>query len=310
MWYPPIEPYQSGVLDVDGGHRLYWEISGNPRGIPVLFLHGGPGGGCTANSRRWFDPRRYQIIAFDQRGCGRSVPHASIEHNTTAHLLADIEALREALGVRRWVIMGRSWGAALVLAYAEEHPDRVTAMVLSAVFTARQSELAWLYGGGAAARFPGAWRQFVATIGSGHQADAIEAYHARLTCGDSAVEGAAARAWCEWEHALSTCMPVAFRDGEHAIRARARIECHYARHHAFLAEGQLLANADRLRDIAGVIVQGADDMVTPPVTAEELHQAWAGSAFHLIPDAGHTSTEPGMMRALLDTTDAMASNGG
>jgi proline iminopeptidase len=308
MWYPPIEPYECGLLDVDGGHRLYWETSGNPAGKPVLFLHGGPGGGCTPDSRRWFDPRRYRIIAFDQRGCGRSTPHASIEHNTTAHLVSDIEALREVLGVERWMIMGRSWGATLALAYAQQRPDRVMAMVLSGIFTARQSELDWLYRGGAATRVPHAWLRFVAPLGVEPEQDPIAAYHARLNSGDSTAELQAARSWCEWEHALTTRLPVPLSDDEPAIRARARIQAHFFLHRAFLDDGRLLADARRLRRITGVIVQGADDMVTPPSTAMELHQAWPGSVLQMVPEAGHRSTEPGIMRALIDAADAIASN--
>lgn len=306
MWYPPIDPHQCGLLDVGGGHRLYWETCGNPRGLPVLFLHGGPGGSCTPNSRRWFDPRRYRIIAFDQRGCGRSLPHGHIDNNTTAHLLGDIESVRLALGVERWMIMGRSWGSALAVAYAEQHPDRAIAMVLSGVFTARHSELNWLYGGGAAQWCPDAWSRFIAPLGSDYQHNLVAAYHARLTTGDSALQIQAARAWCEWEHALTTRRPIPLPDNEAAIVRRARLQAHFFLHRAFLAEGRLLADAHRLRGVEGVIVQGAEDRVTPPITALELHRAWPGSELRVIPGAGHSSTEPDVMRALIDATDALA----
>lgn len=302
MWYPVIAPFESGWLAVADGHRLYWEMCGNPRGAPALFLHGGPGAGCTANSRRWFDPGRYCIILFDQRGSGRSTPLAGLEHNTTPHLIADVEALRGALGVERWLLFGRSWGAALALAYAEAHPLRVAAMVLSAVFTARTSELDWLYRGGASRLFPEAWARFVTAIADGDRSDPIAAYYFRLTCGDRDAERAAARDWCRWEDALSG-VPLNGLAADETRRARARIEAHYFRHDAFLIDGQLLAEAHRLRGIPGAIVQGADDTVTPSETAEALHRAWPGSSLTLVPGGGHESSHPGTMRALIEATD-------
>ena len=285
------------------GHQLHWEMCGNARGNPAVFLHGGPGGGCTANSRRWFDPDRYCIILFDQRGCGRSTPHASLEHNTTGHLIADLEALRAALDVDQWLLFGRSWGAALALAYAEAHPARVTAMVLSAVFTARDTEIDWLYRGGAAHRFPEAWSRFVAPVAESDWGDPLPAYYARLTCGDANVESAAVRDWSDWEDAVSA-RPLATGVLDDAgRRARARIEAHYFVHHTFLEEGQLLDRAGALAGIPGAIVQGADDAVTPPGTALALHQSWPGSSLRLVPRAGHESTEPDMMRALVAATD-------
>ena len=307
MWYPAITPFRTGSLAVGDGHELYWEMCGNPTGSPALFLHGGPGSGCPPNSRRWFAPDRYCIILFDQRGCGRSTPHASLEHNTTAHVIADIEALRVALEVEQWLLFGRSWGAALALAYAEAFPERTTAMVLSGVFTARRSELDWLYRGGAAHLFPEAWSRFVGFIAEPDRGDLVAAYHARLTCGDAPFEDGAARAWCGWEDAISTLLPGVTPADDGSWRARARIQTHYFLHHAFLDEGQLLAQAERLAGIPGIIVQGRYDAITPPATAWALHQAWPASSLQIVPDAGHDSGEPGTMRALIEATDAFAS---
>ena len=303
--YPPLEPYASGFLEVDNGHAIYWETCGNPHGVPVLFLHGGPGGGCSTNSRRFFDPSRYRIILFDQRGCGRSTPAGSLEANTTAHLIGDIETLRNLLAVERWLLFGGSWGATLALAYAQQYPQNVSAVVLRAVFTARQSELDWLYRQGASHIFPEAWARFVDFIPKAERKDLVAAYHARLTSGNAAVELAAARAWCVWEDALATFLPSPLFSDENALRSLARIEAHYFVHHAFIDEGQLIANASRLRGIPGVIVQGRYDAVTPPVTAWDLHQAWPGSALQIVPDAGHASSEPGVMRELIAATDAL-----
>ena len=306
--YPPIEPYASGFLAVDSGHALYWETCGNPNGIPTLFLHGGPGGGCSATSRRFFDPSRYRIILFDQRGCGRSTPTGSLESNTTAHLIDDIETLRQFLHIENWLLFGGSWGATLALRYAQQYPQRVSAMVLRAVFTARQSELDWLYGAngrGAANIFPEAWARFVEFIPKPERADLIAAFHARLTGGDAEIETAAARAWCVWEDALATFLPSPLFSDEVALRSLARIEAHYFVHRAFLCEGQLLADANLLRDIPGVIVQGRYDMISPMSTAWELHRAWPGSSLRIVPNAGHASSEPGIARQLIAATDSL-----
>ena len=307
--YPPIEPTASGFLAVDAGHALYWEVCGNPRGIPALFLHGGPGGGCTNTSRRFFDPSRYRIVLFDQRGCGRSTPAGSLESNTTAHLIDDIECLRKLLSVERWLLFGGSWGATLALVYAQQYPQCVSAMVLRAVFTARQSELDWLYGShgrGAASIFPEAWARFVAFIPQAERFDLIAAYYARLTSGDATIEIAAAHAWCVWEDAISTFLPSPLVSDETALRSLARIEAHYFVHRVFLDEGQLVANANRLLGIPCVIVQGRYDAVTPPITAWELHRAWQGSQLHVVPDAGHASSEPGLLRELITATDSLS----
>ncbi len=310
--YPPIEPHDRGYLDADSGHRIYWEACGNPQGAPALFLHGGPGGGCSANDRRLFDPARYRIVLFDQRGCGRSLPHAGsnagLRANTMPLLVSDIESIREALGIDRWLLLGGSWGAALALAYAEAYPDRVAALVLRGVFTARRSELNWLYREGASQLYPEEWERFVAPIPAPGRGDLVAAYHARLNCGDATLETQAARAWCAWEDALLTLRPEAnprAPDDASAL-ARARIETHYFVNAAFLEEGQILANAHRLSGIPGTIVQGRCDAITPPVTAWELHKAWRSSTLQIVPDAAHASSEPGILRALVAATDAFA----
>ncbi len=319
--YPPIEPYDSGFVDVEGGHSIYWETCGNPRGKPALFLHGGPGSGCSTNSRRLFDPDRYRIVLFDQRGCGRSRPHAGIAANTTAHLLSDIETLRQSFGIERWLVLGGSWGSTLALAYAQAHPERVSALILRGVFTARRSELRWLYREGASCLYPEAWARFLAPIPECERGDLIAAYYARLTArengGDPVAEIAAARAWCAWEDGIISLQPPlqsqqadAASGQNHAddpaLLARARIETHYFVNDAFLGEGQILANAHRLESIPAVIVQGRCDAITPPVTAWELHQAWKSSTLQIVPDAGHASSEPGTLRGLIAATDNFA----
>jgi proline iminopeptidase len=306
--YPPIRPYDSGFIEVDGGHRIYWEMCGNPRGKPALFLHGGPGGGCSAGNRQLFDPERYRIILFDQRGCGRSTPHARLAANTTAHLIADIETLRHGFGIERWLLLGGSWGAALALAYAQTYPERVCAMVLRGVFTGRRSELRWLYQEGASMVFPDAWQRFVAPIPDDERNDLVAAYHARLTGADTAVAIAAARAWCEWEDRIMTLQPQpdAYPPDHQKLLALAKIEAHYLINRLFIEEGQLIANAHRLSAIPGVIVQGRYDMVTPAGTAWELHDAWPQSDLQIVPDAGHASSEPGNLQRLIMATDAFA----
>jgi len=315
--YPPIEPYESGYIEVDGGHSLYWEACGNPGGKPALFLHSGPGGGCSASNRRLFDPDRYRIILYDQRGCGRSRPHASadagLRANTTAHLVSDIEALRLPLGIDRWLLLGGSWGATLALAYAQACPGRVSAMILRGVFTARRSELRWLYGGGASSLFPQAWEKFNAPIPEVERGDLVAAYHVRLADahGESAAAIARARAWCAWEDEIMTRLPdnragMTSRQDDRSLLALARIETHYLVNGAFLQEGQLIANAHRMSHIPGMIVQGRCDAVTPPVTAWDLHRAWPGSELEIVPDAGHASSEPGTLRRLIAATQAYA----
>jgi proline iminopeptidase len=307
--YPEIEPYDQGLLDVGDGHRVYWEVCGNPYGKPVVFLHGGPGGGSAPAHRRLFDPAAYRIVLIDQRGCGRSLPHAGdpgadMATNTTWHLVADLEVVREHLGIDRWQVFGGSWGSTLALAYAQTHPDRVTELVLRGIFTLRQRELDWYYGGGAGFLFPERWSQVVALAPDG---DVIGVYARLLHDPDPAVAEAAAVAWSVWEASTVTLVErpelvSAFARPRYAL-AFARIENHFFAHRGWLDEGQLLRDAGKLAGIPGVIVQGRYDVATPAVTAWELHRAWPGSELVLVPDAGHAYDEPGILKALVAATD-------
>ncbi|MBA9006406.1 proline iminopeptidase [Actinomadura cellulosilytica] len=313
--YPPIEPYDGGLLDVGDGNQIYWEVCGNPDGRPAVMLHGGPGGGCTADHRRQFDPERYRIVLFDQRNCGRSRPHAadpavSLEHNTTWHLVADMERLREHLGIDRWLVFGGSWGSALSLAYAQRHPDRVTALVLRGIFMLRPFELYWFYQEGASLIFPDAWERYVAPIPEEEREDLIAAFGERLESPDREVRVAAARAWSQWEATALTLRPRPdliehFGDPDYAV-AFARIENHYFRNEGFFEEDQLLRDVDRIRHIPAVIVQGRYDVCTPPATAWDLHRAWPEAEFHLVDDAGHSYDEPGILHHLIEATDRFA----
>ncbi|KAA6183032.1 prolyl aminopeptidase [Thiohalocapsa marina] len=308
--YPALEPYAVHRLPVGGGHELYVEESGNPQGIPALFLHGGPGAGCSAAHRRFFDPSRYRIVLFDQRGSGRSVPHASLQQNTTWDLVADIERLRESLGVSRWLVFGGSWGSTLGLAYAQAHPQRVAALVLRGIFLCRPEEIRWFYQSGAHWVFPDHWRAFLAPIPQAERGDLLHAYHRRLTGDDAALRQAAAEAWSIWEGRCSTLLPSAevreaFGDA-HTALSLARIEAHFFVHDAFLEPEQLLRDAGRLRDIPGVIVHGRYDLICPLRSAWELHQAWPQADLQVIPDAGHSAFEPGIARALRAATDRFA----
>jgi proline iminopeptidase len=314
--YPEIEPYASGLLEVGDGQRIYWEECGNPDGTPAVFLHGGPGGGSTATVRRLFDPARYRVVLLDQRGCGRSLPHAAeptadLTTNTTWHLVADLERLRVARGIDRWLVFGGSWGSALALAYAEEHPSRVSHLVLRGIFTLRRAELDWYYNGGAGQLFP-EWRErFLAPLGGrSFRGDAIAAYNQLLFDPDPAVHTPAAVAWTSWEAATITlkedrALVAAFSDPTYAL-AFARIENHYFRHDGWFAEGQLIRNASRLADIPGVIVQGRYDVATPAVTAWDLHRAWPTAELVMVPTAGHAFSEPGIQRELIRATDRFA----
>jgi proline iminopeptidase len=308
--YPPIEPYRSGHLDVGDGHRLYWELCGNPRGKPAVFLHGGPGGGCNRDHRRFFDPDRYNVLLFDQRGCGRSTPHAGLAANTTWHLVADLERLRAMLGVERWLVFGGSWGATLALAYAETDPQHVSELVLRGIFTVRRGELRWLYQEGASLLFPDKWERFVAPIPEADRGNLLAAYHERLTSADRSAQLTAAKAWSTWEGEIITLLPNERAVAQHADEtfalAFARIETHYFVHGGFLEEGQLIRDADRIEAIPGTIVQGRYDVVTPALTAWELHKAWPRAALHLVDDAGHASSEPGIVHRLIEATDAYA----
>jgi proline iminopeptidase len=308
--YPAIEPYETGRLDVGDGHSLYWERCGTKGAKPVVFLHGGPGAGCSPDHRRQFDPARYDILLFDQRGCGRSTPHASLEANTTWHLVADIERLREMAGVDTWMVYGGSWGSTLALAYAQTHPDRASELVLRGIFTFRQSELDWLYVYGASEIFPDKWPEFLAPIPEAERNDITGAYRRRLTGDDPAEQLAAAKAWSKWEAETVTLLPdphviEEFTSDEFAV-AIARIENHYMVHKGWLEEGQLIEGAAKLRHIPGVIVQGRYDCCTPPVTAWDLKQAWPEVELNIVPDAGHLFSEPGITDGLVRATDAFA----
>ncbi|GAA1142718.1 prolyl aminopeptidase [Microbacterium aurantiacum] len=313
--YPPIEPYDTGELLVGDGNRVFYEQSGNPDGKPVVFLHGGPGGGTSPWHRRFFDPERYRIILLDQRGCGRSTPHASapdadLRHNTTWHLVADIDLLRRNLGIDRWQVFGGSWGSALALAYAQTHPEAVTEIVLRGIFTLRRHELEWFYEGGAGAVFPDLWADFIAPIPVLERSRMIEAYHRRLFDPDPAVHRPAGLAWTRWEASTLTLRPdpelvAAMTDPDTAV-AFARIENHYFVHEGWFREGQLIENARILRGIPAVIVQGRYDVCTPMMTAWDLHRAWPEADFVVVPDAGHAASEPGIATALRAATDRFA----
>ncbi len=307
--YPPTDPYDQRMLDVGQGHRVYVEQCGNPAGIPVVVLHGGPGGGCSAAMRRYFDPEHYRIILFDQRGCGRSRPHASVTHNTTWHLVDDIELIRRTLDIDAWIVFGGSWGATLALIYAQAHPARVRNIVLRGVFLMTQRELDWFYGGGAGRFWPEVWARFEALIPEDERGDLISAYHRRLFSGDIAMETRFARAWSSWENALASIHSTGSggeAPGDYA-RAFARLENHYFTNAGFLEfDGQILAHAGRIKHIPGTIVQGRYDMICPPESAYALSRAWPNSDLKLIRNAGHALSEPGISAELVRTMDRIA----
>jgi proline iminopeptidase len=306
--FPEIDPHASGRLAVDPPHTLYWETCGNARGVPVVFLHGGPGGGCLPHHRRYFDPAFWRIVLFDQRGAGRSAPIAEVEGNTTQALVADLERLRAHLGIERWLVFGGSWGSTLALAYGEAHPDRCLGFVLRGIFLARKSEIDWFMHGMRNV-FPEAWRAFAAFLPERERGDLLAAYHRRLVDPDPAVHVPAAHAWDRYEGACSTLLPAADPapkfDSDAAALAIARIEAHYFVNGAFLAEGQLLANLARIRHLPCMIVQGRYDIVCPPVTADELARAWPGAQYVVVPDAGHSVREPGITRELVAAVERM-----
>jgi proline iminopeptidase len=308
--YPPIEPYATGLLDVGDGHRVYYERSGRPGGKPAVFLHGGPGGGISPDHRRLFDPDRYDVLLFDQRGCGRSTPHASLEANTTWHLVADIERLRALAGVDAWLVFGGSWGSTLALAYAETHPERVSALVVRGIYTVTQAELDWYYQFGVSEIFPDKWEAFLAPIPEAERGDLVAAYRRRLTGDDPKAQGEAAQAWSRWEASTITLRPdpalVSRFVDDHFALAFARIENHYFTHGCWLEEGQLLRDAGRLAGLPGTIVHGRYDMPCPARTAFALHKAWPDADFHLIEDAGHAYNEPGILDRLIRATDGFA----
>lgn len=324
--YPPIEPYRRGFLDVGEGNELYWEECGNPDGKPVVFVHGGPGGGCTAEHRRIFDPTAYRIVLFDQRNCGRSRPHvadgASLEHNTTWHLVADMERLREYLGITVWMLCGGSWGSTLSLAYAQQHPARVSEMVLRGIFLCRPSEIDWYYRGGAAHIFPEQWARYLAPLGPAARGtarhplappgfDHVAHYYALLSSDDAEVALRAARAWTQWEENTSFLLPTdtpGAGGDEHADHDRfalafARIENHYFYHDAFLADRPLLEGVDQLADIPAVLVHGRYDVVCPVATAVELADRWPRAELRISAASGHAMAEPETMHYLLEATD-------
>ena len=312
--YPDFEPYATGMLDVGDGHSLYWELSGNPDGKPAVFLHGGPGGGSSPKHRRQFNPEKYKILVFDQRGCGKSTPFASLEANTTWHLVEDIEKLRtEVAHVDQWLVFGGSWGSTLSLAYAETHPDRVTELVLRGIFLFHQNELDWLYRYGASELFPEGWDDFNGLVPVDERGDLVSAYRRRLTAEDPATQLAAAKAWSNWEGLTVTLLPdpemlAEFTEDSRAI-AIARIENHYMANKGWLEEGQLLAGAEKLRNIPGVIVQGRHDNCTPPSAAWKLKKAWPEVDLQIIPDGGHLYSEPGILDGLVRATDRFADHG-
>jgi proline iminopeptidase len=306
--YPEINPYQTGMLQVSDRHTIYWEQSGNPQGKPVVFLHGGPGGGSLPIYRQMFDPQRYRILLFDQRGCGKSTPHAELQDNTTWHLVSDIETLRQHLGIDRWLVFGGSWGSTLALAYAQTHPKRCTGLILRGIFMLRRKEIEWFYQEGASYLFPDAWEAYLKPIPEAERGDLVAAYYKRLTSDDPQIRSQAAQAWSIWEGSTSKLLvdpDIQSRFGESSFAdAFARIECHYFTNKGFFeTDDQLLRDCDRIQSIPTVIVQGRYDVVCPMWSAWDLHKALPRAEFIVVPDAGHSMTEPGIMTALLDASD-------
>jgi proline iminopeptidase len=310
--YPEIEPRSSGSLRLDAVHSMYWEECGNPRGIPVVFLHGGPGAGSSAKHRRLFDPDAYRIVVYDQRGSGRSTPLGELRDNTTPHLIADLETLRRHLGVERWLVFGGSWGSTLAIAYAEHHPERCLGLVLRGIFLCRRSEIDWfLYG--LRNVYPEPWERFAGFLPPDERSDLLVNYHRRLVDPDPAVHMPAARSWSVYEGSCSTLMPsdetVAYFASDGVALGLARMEAHYFMNDIFLPPDSLLANAGRLRRIPGIIVQGRYDMVCPAVTAHELHAAWPEAVFRMVLDAGHSVWEPGIQSEVIEATERFKSGG-
>jgi proline iminopeptidase len=310
--YPDIAPFRTGRLGVSGGHEIYFEESGNPTGKPVVFLHGGPGGGTEAKHRRYFDPAVYRIVLLDQRGCGRSTPFASLENNTTWDLVDDIEKLRQELDIERWQVFGGSWGSTLALAYAETHPSRVSELVLRGIFLLRPEEIRWFYQEGCSWIYPDAWAAYLGHIPPAEQHDLLHAYYKRLTSSDPAVRSAAAKIWSVWEGRTSCLIPneelIARTAGDDFSLAFARIESHYFVNDGWLAGARaLLANVDKIRKIPGVIVQGRYDVVCPVKSAWDLHVAWPEADLRIVADAGHAASEPGIVHELVSATDRFRS---
>jgi proline iminopeptidase len=308
--YPPVEPYVRHSLPVDATHTLYVEECGNPRGIPVVFVHGGPGGGCEAWHRQFFNPDLYRVVLFDQRGCGRSTPHANLDNNTTPLLIEDMETIRRHLAIERWLVFGGSWGSTLGLLYAEQHPERVLALIMRGIFLCRPQDIAWFYQSGASRLFPDYWQDFLSVVERQKQRDMVAAYYELLTGDDEVRRLAAARAWSIWEGRTSTLNPreelVEHFAGSHVALSMARIESHYFINQSFIEPNQILLQAHRLAGIPGVIVHGRYDVVCPVDQAYALHQAWPDAKLHIIPASGHSAGEPGIADALVRATDEFA----
>lgn len=312
--YALAQPFDTGFMDTGDGHRIYYEQVGKPDGIPAIFLHGGPGGGGDVNARRFFDPDGYRLVILDQRGAGRSRPHASLDNNTTWHLVADIEALRARLGIGQWLVFGGSWGSTLALAYAERHPQAVSALILRGIFLLRRKELSWFYQFGASEIFPERWAEYIGHIPPEERDDLLAAYHRRLTSHDQAVRLEAARHWSGWEGATSSLMPDPVREeaftGDQFALALARIEAHYFVNGGFFdSQTQLIDDAGRLADIPAVIVQGRYDVVCPATTAWQLAEALPAARLCIVQDAGHSAFEPGIVHELVSATDRFLTEG-
>jgi proline iminopeptidase len=310
--YPEIEPFDTGRLKVSPVHELYYEQVGNPKGKPAVFLHGGPGGGLSPDYRRYFNPEVYRLVLFDQRGSGKSTPHASLEENTTWDLVADIERLRKHFGIERWLVFGGSWGSTLSLAYAQTHPDRVNALVLRGIFLCRPKEITWFYQEGASAIFPDVWEKYLNEIPEAERGDLLHAYHRRLMSDDEAVRLKAAKAWSIWEGSTSKLIPdqslIDHFAEPHMALSLALIECHYFVNNVFFpSSNYLIENVDKIRHIPSIIVQGRYDVVCPMMSAWELHRAWPEAELRVIPDAGHSISEPGIIDALVKATDRFGS---
>ncbi len=302
--FPEIEPFATGRLSVPGGHQIYFEQAGNPDGVPVVFIHGGPGGGTEPSHRRYFDPKHYRVILFDQRGCGQSTPYAELKNNTTWDLIADMEVLREHLKIDQWICFGGSWGSTLALLYAETHPTRVKALALRGIFLCRKKEIRWFYQDGASHIFPDAWEPYLNVIPEAERSDLVSAYYKRLTSADREVRLQAARAWSTWEGATSRLIPdpkmIEDSGEDEFAEAFARIECHYFTNNIWMKhDNQILEDIGRLKNIPCEIVHGRYDVVCPVENAWELHKAWPESILHIVPDAGHSAREPGILNVLV-----------
>ncbi len=306
--YPEIEPYHTDMLSVSDIHTLYYEEVGNPQGRPVVFLHGGPGGGCQPSYRRYFDPKKWRIIIFDQRGCGKSTPFAELKENTTWDLVEDIEKLRTHLKIDKWSVFGGSWGSTLSLAYSITHPEKVEAIFLRGIFMLREKEIRWFYQDGASYIYPDAWEKYIAPIPEEERSNLVEAFYKRLTDEDPKVRSTAARAWSVWEGSTSKLIQdenlMESFDDDHFAEAFARIECHYFTNKGFFeSDDFLLKNVNKIRQIPAIIVQGRYDVVCPPTSAWDLHRAWPEAEFHMIADAGHSLSEEGITKVLVEATD-------